>query len=505
MRVFSIFRNGIANLISACGNGAARAAALALVLLSGIATGAETSLSFHPQTGFTEATMSDSAGATLALAGRREDGEPVLALLRYRDGRLEQREIPLPDNAVAIDSGPTDQAQQAVFILCTDKVLRLDQFDGNPVIIAEVPSMYRGRSFAELTNAVDFARDLDGDGVADLVVQDFDAVHVLRGPDYTNRSSLALPSLRRGYDRAVTYRPARIAAVNLDGSHALVSVRGNTLLRFDQSGPGYSEQPDILPLEIGLSDEREIEAVYNGYENIDQSEIVLREPEIILDLNGDDIADLVTLETLSTGVFDKQSTYRVHFGRSDAGRLSYDAEPDTVLSSRGYQFGLRAAPIDDKGVALVSPGVEVGLRTIIGALFTKSVTMQIAIYAPDVSGVIPGDPNTTVKTKISFDFGSGRAELPTIAFGDFDGDGRNDLLLKRKGSQVVWRRNIGDGVFESDGRELDIAGPADGTAMIAVDLDGDERDEVVARYSIADGEGSDRLIRVQAVDSSPSE
>ena len=469
------------------------------ILTAPAARAAETTLSFHPHTGFVDARLAGNAGATLALAGRDDLGRPQLALLRYRDGALERREIALPVNAVAIDAGPSGDGAESIFVLCADRVLRIDAFDGQPVGVAEAPGIFRGRSYAELTSAIDFARDLDGDGVAELLVQDFDVLRVFGGAGYASVSVLALPSIRRGFDNASSYRPVRIAAANVDGARALLSVRGNTLMRFDWDGDGYRPQPVVDTLSIGLSDEYAIEAFYNGYENIDQSEVVLREPELLRDVNGDGMADLVTLETRSTGVFDKESTYRVHLARAQPDGVGFETEPDTVLSSKGYQFGLRAEPVDGERVALISPGVQIGLRAIIGALFTKSVTLEIAIHAPDADGVIPVEPNTVVRTKISFDFGSGRAELPTIAFGDFDGDGRNDLLLKRRGSDVEWRRNIGDGQFASDARELEIVGPTDGTGLVAIDLDGDNRSEVIARYAVADGEGMDRVVRVHRV------
>lgn len=456
----------------------------------------QTTLSFHPNTGFINASLGDSAGATLALAGRDDAGRPMLALLRYRDGALQRREVALPENTVAIDAGASGDSTQSIFILCADRVLRLAAFDAAPQVVAISHGMFRGRSFAELTDGIDFARDLDGDGFAELLVQDFDVLRVFAGADFAEAGELALPSVRRGFDSVASYRPVRLAGAIIDGARSLLSVRGNTLLRFGWDGAAYRAEPEVELLALGLSDEYAIEAFYNGYENIDQSTIVLREPELLRDINGDGIPDLVTLETRSTGVFDKESTYRIHLARRADGRIRFEPEPDTVMSSQGYQFGLRAERVDGERVALISPGVQVGLRTIIGALFTKSVTLEIAIHAPDADGNIPVEPNTVVRTKISFDFGSGRAESPTIAFGDFDGDGRNDLLLKRRGSQVEWRRNLGNGGFEKDGRELDIAGPADGSSLVAIDLDGDQRSEVVARYAAADGEGMERVVRV---------
>ncbi len=480
----------------------ARLAVLSTVLAAGQASGQDVDarLSFLPQTPLVDATLGDHPGATVAVAGRADDGSPRLALLRHRDGQLDLRDIELPDNAVAIDKGESGDGRDAIFVLCDDRVLRLTSFDRDLETVVETRSLFRGRSYAEITGAINFAADMTGDGHAELLIQDFDELYVFPGPDYASHSTLALPSMRRGFDRVATYRSMRVAAANADGGRALMSVRGDTLLRFDGQDDGYVSAPAIVPLDLGLSDEREIEAFYNGYDSIDQSQFVLREPEMLIDVNDDGMADLVTLETRSSGLFDKESTYRVHVARSDDGKVRFDAEPDTVLSSRGFQFGLRAVPIAGERMALVTPGVQIGLRAIIGALFTRSVTLQIAIHAPDESGVIPGEPNTVVRTRIKFDFGTGRAELPTITFGDFDGDGLQDLLLKRSDGDIVWRRNAGYGQFEREERKLAITGPSDGTAVMAVDMDGDGRSDVIALYSKADGEDLDGVVRLQLVD-----
>lgn len=463
----------------------------------------ETKLSFDAHTGFINARFKDDSGATLALAGRSDDGTPMLALLQYQNRQTNLRELALPSDAVAIDSAPFGNASEAIFILCAERLLVLDSFDAMPRPLIDIATMYRGRSFAEMTSNVDFARDITGDGYADFLVQDFDGLHVFFGPTYTAASRLALASTRRGYERAIAFRPARIAGINNAGQTSIMSIRGNTLLQFDVSPSDIAIAPRTSTLPLGLSNEFEIEAFYNGYDSIDQSEIVLRETELLLDMNADGIPDLVTLETRSTGVFDKESTYRVHNGRADEMGINFSSVPDSVLSSRGFQFGLRAERIDGERFALISPGIKIGIRTIIGALFSRSVTLQIAIYAPDAAGLIPAEPSTIVRTKISFDFGSGSAEFPTIEFGDIDGDGLNDLLLKRRGDELVWRRNIGNGQFEKEGEPLAIEGPADGTAVTATDLDGDNRAEVIVRYARADGDVLDRQVQVQTIASDP--
>jgi hypothetical protein len=501
-----LYRHGIAIIDrlwrigrTLAGGIAVRAAAilvLGFALLPAASAAGDARLSFAAQTGFVAARFPGDPGQTVALAGRRDDGQPMLALLRLRDGELVQREIRLPANAVAIDSAVIADAADALFVLCTDRVLRLSSFDAKLITVAETSSLYRGRSFAELSAAVDFAKDVTGDGRPELLIQDFDVLHVHAGENYERRSELRLPSIRRSYERAVTYRPPRFAPLlGRDGTR-LISIRGNAVLGFAGDAAGFDGTPKISPLALDLSEEHEIEAFYNGYDSIDQSQFELREPELLRDINGDGLPDLITLQTVSSGVFDKTSVYRVHLATQASGEIAYLQEPDTTLSSRDYQFGIRAESLGENRLAIVSPGVKIGLRAVIGALFSRSVTLQIAIYTIGDDGVFAETAATVVKTKIRFDFGSGQVESPTIEFGDFDADGRNDLLLKVGRDRLAWRRNEGGGRFEREDRILDIAAPVDGTAVHAVDMDGDRRSEVIVRYGRGDGDALNGIVRV---------
>ena len=300
----------------------------------------------------------------------------------------------------------------------------------------------------------------------------------------TARRSIALPSYRRGYDQTVTYRAPTVATAPGGAGDTFYAVRGDELLRF---GPG-SKTASASKLALGLSNELEQETFYNSYEDIDQTGLVLREVERFADVNGDGVPDIVTLETVSTGVFNKTTTYRVHHGKLEADQLTFDSEADTVLSSRGFQLNARIAPLDDTRKMMVTASVQLGVRAIIGALFSRAVTMRVRVYPPANNGTIASVPSTTIKGRVRFDFGTGQVEFPTIAFGDIDGDGINDLILKERKRVLHWRRGTGDGGFDARSRSLQIFGPAEGANVVLADLTGNGRDELVVLYGRADGE-----------------
>ncbi|MEL7375139.1 MAG: VCBS repeat-containing protein, partial [Pseudomonadota bacterium] len=348
--------------------------------------------------------------------------------------------------------------------------LLLDTLDGAYTPLANVESLYRGRSFAPLTSSLDIAQDIDGDNDSEILVQGFDELAVIGGDAYADVTLLDLPSIRRSFERAQNYRPVRTAPARLETQAAVVAVRGDDLLRFDLTSAEDTVAAQTLALGLELSSERDIERFYNGDPELDQRDVTLREPELLADINGDDLPDLVTLETKSTGVFDKQTTYRIHLARSD---LSFDTEPDTVISSKGYQFYIRKVQLEEDRAAIVSPGVRIGVRTIIGALFSRSVTLDIAVHTADDAGVIAAEPSAEIRAKVRFDFGSGQVEFPTVEFGDLDGDGRQDLILKRGRDKLGWRRNLGDGRFERRNTDMELRAPKNGSNVFAADLDGD--------------------------------
>ena len=460
-----------------------RVALLLVMLASGVAAASADFVTpkFRVQTAVLSLRLAGHDAISLAFAGRDEAGQPKLGLLQYHQGAMRYREVSLPNATVAIDVGPQSGEADALFVLAGGVVYRLASYDGALTKTAVATSIYRGRSYAELTSGLDFARDVDGDDVADMLIPDFDHLTLVSGD---TQRVYELPSFRRGYDRTVTYRARAVTAAPTMAGGALYTVRGDELVSFDEQ----STRGRTTALGLGLSSELEQETFYNGYEDIDQNDIVLREMDRFSDINGDDLPDILTLETVSEGVFDKTTTYRVHHARQVDDQLVFDAAADTVLSSRGFQIGAQIEKLDDSRNIMVTASVQVGVRAIIGALFSRSVTMRVEIYPPELDGTIASMPSTTVKGRVKFDFGTGQVEFPTIAFGDIDGDGVNDLVLKERRRALNWRRGNSDGSFETRSEDLDVTGPADGTNVVLADINGDSRDDIVVLYGRADGD-----------------
>ena len=138
-------------------------AAVCSFLLAASAHASDVTLSFAPQTGFEDVAFTGDTHESVAIAGRDDAGAPMLALLSLDNGSVTALERPLPEDAVGIDAGAAGPDHQALYILCASRVLRLDRANGDFVEVAAAPSVYRGRSYAPMTSAVDVARDTNGD------------------------------------------------------------------------------------------------------------------------------------------------------------------------------------------------------------------------------------------------------------------------------------------------------------------------------------------------------
>ncbi|MEM6639990.1 MAG: VCBS repeat-containing protein [Pseudomonadota bacterium] len=441
---------------------------------------------FQPQTGLI-ALEHPNYGSVVALAGRQADATPRLGLIHYEEGGVRFREWSLPDGTAAVDVGPDSSGGDALFVLTDNAVHRVYARGTGLEHWHDTKSVFRGRSFAELTRRIDFVRSLADLRVPFLTVPDFDVVHIVRA---NVTQTVPWPAYRRSYDANVSYQPLTLATAALPGGTRVYMVRGDTLHSFDLDDAITNQ----ARLPLGLSSELERESIYNSYEDIDQQDSVLREVDQFTDINGDGLPDILTLETISAGVFDKTTTYQIYHGTLADGELTFPAVPETRLANRGFQFGARLLPLDDGRHILVTASVRVGVGTLISALFSRSVTMQVRIYPPDLAGNIPSEPATTIKSKIEFDFGSGETDFPTIAFGDLDGDGVQDLVLKGRKRGLAWRRGLEDNQFASRPTSLDIVGPADGTQLVLTDLDNDGRDDIVLAYGRADGDRAGQLV-----------
>ena len=284
----------------------------------------------------------------------------------------------LPAEALFFDAGRVGSQLELLF-LGPDGVSVLDPETAALKLILEMPSVFRTSSSAAITE-LDFLMDVNQDGREDIVLPDFDGLRIALQGDKGFEASVVLeirPELRsdQGEPR-YSVDPLHHYDFTLDGRKDLAIVRDNQFLVFERTEAGYSPQGQFFPIDIELEEEGN-ERFGNRVIDIDQSDLRLSRIYSVADLNGDELPDITTFTTISEGVFNKRTEYRVHLGRRNAAGVRYQSTADAEIPSDGYQVDLDLLDVDDSGEQdLVSKSFRLGFAELISALFSRTVDLM---------------------------------------------------------------------------------------------------------------------------------
>ena len=176
---------------------------------------------------------------------------------------------------------------------------------------------------------IDFFRDINDDGLDDLIVPDTAGYRVrLQRPDGSLGDEALLEESSRmsvaGNVVSFESRPLFIGDTNFDDLSDLGVWRGNTLRVYRQlPGHRYQGEPDIVQLGLGLLSEAELRALESGAGSVDQRGLTQNNIASIEDRNGDQLPDILIESTTSMGVFDKRNDLSLHLGRRQGDSLTY--------------------------------------------------------------------------------------------------------------------------------------------------------------------------------------
>jgi hypothetical protein len=151
-----------------------------------------------------------------------------------------------------------------------------------------------------------------------------------------------------------------------------------------------------------------------------------------------------------------------------------------VVASGGIQLENERLDLTGDGrQEFVVTSVDVSLGAIIGALLTRTASVDVAVYRM-TDGVFSEKPNLTKKIKVRFDFGEGDLFVPAVLSADVDGDGRKDLLVQKDEDTLsVYPGEPGERLFQKAPINLELSLPVEREGFRVVDLDGDGRDELI--------------------------
>ncbi len=215
------------------------------------------------------------------------------------------------------------------------------------------------------------------------------------------------------------------------------------------------------------------------------------------DLDGDGVADLVTLTLSGRGITRQRSRYEVHFGTATADGTVFAREAGATIQPRGKAGGMQPwgyssqwfEDFDGDGqVDILFRDVKVGFGGMVRTLSARSIPINLQLYRGE-DGVYPDRPSARRKIRPAFHtFGRSGVFFPAALIGDVNGDGRLDLLVGGSRRELhVFLGVPGPDLLAQQPLEVAVALPDDERNSRLVDLNRDGRKDLLVHHRSGSG------------------
>ena len=393
----------------------------------------------------------------------------------------------LEDSMDLVDTITTPKGIQLVG-LQESKLLYLDENTSLFRPFLTTSPMFSGRSWGS-SPVMEMFADINGDGFDDFLMPNFDGWEVaLQTNNGFQAPQLVGPRPSMSYRdtaRYVAYRAEEALLVdeNNDGLDDVAFWQDGYFEVYRQNSLGeFSKVP--VNLDVNLKDMLSGYAQISIGEEADNNEGKNRLLDEIVDINNDGVSDLIVKRIKAEGIFGWESEYEVYLGMvSGQNLLKFSENPSSVIRTNGFQFDNERQDMSGDGnQEFVITSVDISIGTVIKALITRSVSVDISIYKMKDSK-FPTKPSVTKTISARFDFGSGDLFVPAVLGADVTGDGRKDLLVQKgDGTLLVYPGEAGEAMFAKRAIKLSLSLPESRTGFLVHDVDSDGRDELILNH-----------------------
>ena len=367
---------------------------------------------------------------------------------------------------------------------------------------------------------IDITRDVNGDGLNDLVVPDIDGFWIatqLRNGSFTHPIKLGPPDPfldKIALDDSRSYREVGINALtalwylsrlhqmdyDLDGRSDLVFWNADQFDVYRQDARGtFSTVAETFTVDIpfdtdgaysiafDFKDENMFSLIFGFRENTKRR--VLRGFQ---DLNGDGVADLLIHSLQGRSLGKQRSVYEVHLGAPTPDGTVFAQDVSMTIKPRGTAGGLLPWGYSsqwledfngDGEIDILFKDVQTGLVGMSRAMFGKSISIDLEFYRME-NGAYPRKPTTTRKIRPALDpFEPHRVLFPVVLLGDVNGDGRSDLLVGKDWEELhVFLGIPGPELLAQTPEKITVAMPNDERNARLVNLNRDNKQDILIHH-----------------------
>lgn len=432
-------------------------------------------------------------GKELMLIGT-QSGQQYIDIFAVSDAMQYNRikRIKVPNNMLGIDFTQWEDTAQQVYLFSSTAIYQLMLENTESIVPIVDVQTYLKKSSSQHLSKMDFVYSINGDQKADFFTTDLNHSYVFISDETGfQRVKVDLPARIEIEGHSAEIEPPKFAFLdtNEDNIAELIRFENGQLDLLPSIG---ATSPDVIKLRDDIMVDDWWHAKDADGDSLDQSNLVYRKLERIVDVNGDGIFDLVVRYTKSSGALDRQNDYEIYLGAIENGQFTFKNQTTSVIRAEGTLTDLSLLDIDNDNQleALVS-GFDIGVSQIIGALLSGSVSQDVHLFYQNDKGEFNPKNKITRDVELSFSLSKGRSGSPVVLFADVDGDGQQDWILSDEQKAINVYLADKKHRFSRRATKYKTTLPMQGRRVVASDLNLDGKDDFVMSYGRLD----DKTIR----------